>query len=105
MKNLKIILVFTLTTLLHESFADKDDRRDDKKDDKKDDLLGKICPRTPLLNYLGDYTNLWKNIRLCDRVADSKSTIDRDGRLYLSYRAPLRRGDNPSNFDFLFHHF
>lgn len=62
----------------------------------------RICPTTPKLNYLGDYTNVWKSVRLCYRVADSKSIMDEDGTLYLSYRVPIGKGENASNFQFHF---
>ncbi|KAJ6642426.1 hypothetical protein Bhyg_07374 [Pseudolycoriella hygida] len=54
------------------------------------------CVKTPKLNYLSDYTNLFKNIRMCSRVADSKGHTDGDGRIYISYRAPLQAGEDPN---------
>lgn len=54
----------------------------------------RVCLATPKLNYLGDYTNVWKTVRLCHRVADSKSIMDEDGRLYISYTVPIGKGEN-----------
>lgn len=63
----------------------------------------RVCLATPKLNFLADYTNVWKSVRLCHRVADSKSIMDDDGRLYLSYTVPIGKGENfgklkPFNF-------
>lgn len=55
----------------------------------------KSCVNTPRINYLSDYTNLYTNIRMCLRVAKSKGITDNDGRIYISYRAPLKKGEDP----------
>lgn len=56
----------------------------------------KFCVKTPKLNYLSDYTKLIKNMRMCNRVANTKSIVDDEGRIYLSYRIPLNKGEDPS---------
>lgn len=60
------------------------------------------CPKTPTLNNLADYTNLWRNVRMCFREAESKAIMDSDGRLYLTYRSPIREAEDASNFKFIF---
>lgn len=56
----------------------------------------KSCVKTPRINYLSDYTNVYKNHRMCLRVAHSKGITDNDGRIYISYRAPLKKEEDPS---------
>lgn len=57
---------------------------------------GQSCVKTPKLNYLSDYTDLMRNMRMCNRVAKSKSITDDEGRIYLSYRVPLNADEDPS---------
>lgn len=61
-----------------------------------DDEDKESCVKTSKINYLSAYTNLYKHIRMCNRVAYSKSMTDSDGRIYLSYRGPLEKGEDPS---------
>lgn len=62
------------------------------------DNEGKSCVKTPKINFLSDYTNLFKNTRMCDRVAISKAITDDEGRIYISYRAPLKNGEDAGMF-------
>lgn len=59
----------------------------------------RTCRKTPMLNYLGDYINVWKKVKLCRRVADVKSIIDQYGRLYISHRVPLDKAEVLCKFD------
>lgn len=75
-----LCLVLVNILLISQTRADKD---------------SKACVKTTRINYLSDYTNLYKNIRMCLRVANSKGITDNDGRIYISYRALLKSGEDP----------
>ncbi|XP_037050388.1 uncharacterized protein LOC119084489 [Bradysia coprophila] len=44
-------------------------------------------PQSPMMNWLGDFANKYKQIYMCNHKTDSRAIKDDEGRWYASYRA------------------
>ncbi|KAG4069656.1 hypothetical protein HA402_014679 [Bradysia odoriphaga] len=52
-------------------------------------VTGPNCvePKSPRMNWLGDFANKFKHIYMCNHKTDSRAIKDDEGRWYASYRA------------------